>query len=88
MPKNCRIMHTQITNKIRVSTAAIWRDGSTYNPTGYYLYETWCFSDDERQNSIHVPHSTWGWLSWEFFVKPIKIHRHISANLKKKFKEG
>jgi hypothetical protein len=83
--RNCRILHTQITPKIRVSTAAIWYDPLYYSPNGHFQYETWCFSDDPQQRSFQVIHGVWNKIYWLFLRDSIKIHRYIAANLTKRF---
>ena len=92
--KRCKISKdwdlgkTKITDKIRVSSAAIARRESFGN---YYLIETWCFSDDPRQKSFQVVHGSKSSLDFndlepEDCLEAKKIHRYISDNLIKKFK--
>ena len=81
--RNVRILHTQITDKIRVSSAAIWYPGLEYNPSPYYQYETWCFSDDGKQRSFQVIHGCHSNIHHRWIVDAIKIHKHIVRNLKK-----
>lgn len=85
MPKNIRIMHTQITDKIRISTAGIWYLRA-YS-SGYLQYETLCFSSDKRQRFFQVIHGICAGIDTDYLTKSIKIHRQISANLKDRFKE-
>jgi len=85
--RNVRIKHDFITNKIRVSTAAIWREQIFYDSLHkYWLIETWCFSDDPKQKSFQVIHGTPGylydWVRWE----ARKVHGYIVENLKKKLR--
>ena len=84
---NARIIHTQITPDIRVSTAAIYYPyGSIMlNPSPYYQYETWCFSDDNRQRSFQVIHGCWYKVDYLWLVNTIKIHMHIVKNLKARY---
>jgi len=78
---NIRIIQTQITPEIRMSTAGIF-----YNEQWgeRFQYETWCFSDDPKQRSFQVIHGSCGWLDQHYLKKSIKIHRYISSNLKKR----
>jgi len=84
--KNIQIKHSQITNKVRVSSAAIWYE--IYNQYGlmpYYQYETWCFSDDPEQRSFQVIHGTPHSQDAYYHNKAITVHEHIVNNLSKKF---
>lgn len=86
--KNIDLGKTQITDKIRVSSAAIWYEswyGSWYG--GYYQYETFVFSNDkEAQKSIQVIHGTYvGGTSSRLLSKTKKIHKYIADNLIQKF---
>lgn len=80
-------MQTQITPKIRVSTAGIRYPGLAYNPNPYFQYETWCFSDDPQQRSIQVIHGCSESVDFHYLVKSIKVHRYISRNLMIRFKK-
>ena len=80
--KSFRIIGTQITPLIRVSTAAILRPGFAASPNPYYQYETWCFSKDSKQKSFQVIHGTDGGVRFYLMTKAIKVHRHIVNNLK------
>ena len=82
---------TQITDKIRVSTAAIFYDewfGRRWQ------IETWCFSDDPgKQKTFQVIHGSIGCRDPEHDI-PVghlvtsaeKIHDYISNNLKRLIK--
>jgi hypothetical protein len=76
---NIRIMHTQITPEIMVSTAGIFYDEMWGER---FQYETWCFSDDPKQKSFQVIHGSCGLVDPYYLKKSIKIHRYISSNLK------
>lgn len=75
---NIRIMHTQITPDIRVSTAGIY-----YNEWfgERFQYETWCFSKDPKQKSFQVIHGSCSRVDNFYLKKSIKIHRYIAKNL-------
>lgn len=78
--------HTVITDKIRVSSAAI----KSFSPhTGeYYQYETFIFSDDERQKTRQVIHGTSDNNNDEYLTALTKkIHRRIADNLKENYGE-
>lgn len=84
---NMRIIQTKITDKIRVSTAGIYYEN---DPPGFgerYQFETWCFSDDDRQRSFQVIHGSWYRADRFLLTKAIKIHRQISKNLKERFNQ-
>jgi len=85
--KNCRILHTQITPNIRVSSAAIWYGPSYYSIKGRFQYETFCFSDDPKQKTFQVIHGSWGDIDWRHLRDVIKIHRFIVFNLVKRNEE-
>ena len=88
LPDAIDLGKTQITGKIRVSSAARPRA----NFGGWWLVETWIFSDDPRQRNRQVVHG-------ECFLhhdcppnrdlcgKARKVHDYIAANLKAKFQE-
>jgi hypothetical protein len=86
--KNIDLGKTQITDLIRVSSAALHRDewfGS------YWLVETWVFSDDPRQRTFQVIHGDCTSMYGERPPHPElcdearKIHRHIVNNLRASF---
>ncbi len=83
---NINLGKTQITDKIRVSSAAIFYEAWFGD---YYQLETWIFSDDkELQRSRQVIHCTTGREIPERRVEEVKkVHRYISDNLKQKLKE-
>jgi len=78
---NIRIMQTQITPEIRVSTAGIFYDEQWGER---FQYETWCFSDDPRQKDLQIIHGSNSSVCFYLLKKSIKIHRYISNNLKRK----
>ena len=80
--KNIDIAKTQITDKIRVSSAALFYEelfGS------FYQYETWVFSDDPKQPSKMVIHGTYHELNDQLETKTKIIHEYISNELIDKF---
>lgn len=86
-PSNINFGKTQITDKIRVSTAAIY---SAAHFGEYWQVETWCFSDDPRQRSFQVIHGTSGILDGEFHDHRLrliaeKVHKQIACNLIRKY---
>ncbi len=79
---NIRIMQTQITPQIRISTAGIF----CHEGWGkWFQYETWCFSDDSKQKTFQVIHGTASSINQYYLKKAIKIHRYISNNLQIKY---
>jgi hypothetical protein len=78
---NISIIHTRITDKIRVSSAAIYYDEYFGDR---YQYETWCFSDDPRQRSFQVIHGSYYKWYYDYILLTIRVHQHIVKNLKKK----
>ena len=79
---NFRIMHTQITPEIRVSTAAIrYEIYNSYGLRPYFQYETFIFHEDDSR-TIQRIHGTSSDVSHELILKSIKAHKHISNNLK------
>jgi len=78
---NIRIIQTQITDDIRVSTAGIFYEEHWGNR---FQYETWCFSNNPKQKSFQVIHGSYSRVDFYYLRKSIKIHRYISDNLKKK----
>lgn len=78
---NIKIMQTQITPEIRVSTAGIF-----YNEQWgeRFQYETWCFSDNPKQKSFQVIHGSSGWVNFHYLTESIKVHRYIADNLTKR----
>ena len=79
----------QITDKIRVSTAAICSTG----PNGrYWQVETWIFSDDpHRQLSKQIVHGSRSAFSDESIsgskiaAKARRVHGYIASNLRGRF---
>lgn len=76
---NIRIMQTQITSKIRVSTAGIFYK-DLYGER--FQYETWCFSADPSQRNFQVIHGSRSDVNFRLLIRAIKIHRRISHGLK------
>ena len=86
-PPNIDLGKTQITDKIRVSSAAIFRN---VHFGDYWLIETWVFSADPRQRNRQIIHGSAGTSEGRpptkgHCEKAKKVHGHISANLLKKF---
>ena len=81
---NIKIIQTQIQDvpEIRVSTAGIWYPPEYHSPHGRFQYETWCFSDDNRQQSFQIIHGSDKDICFYCLRKAIKIHRYVSNNLK------
>lgn len=80
--RNLDLGKNQITEKIRVSTAALYRDDL---PHPYWLIETWIFSDDPRQKSHQVVHGTpsaMGAVNYYDVMYARKIHKIITNNLR------
>ena len=80
-PQSHQLAHCAVTKRIRVSTAAIYREDRLGM---YWQVETWIFSNDARQKSRQVVHGTFGGLngpSGEFVAKALRAHRHISNNM-------
>lgn len=84
--KNIDLGKTRITDKVRVSSAAIWYEEMFGN---YYQLETWIFSDDERQKSVMVIHGTsWGSeIPQKLIDKTKKVHKYLADNMNKKFNQ-
>ena len=81
--RNIRIMQSQISDSIRVSTAGIWYSGEFFSLMGRYQIETWCFSDDRKQRSFQVIHGSSNNIDLKLIQKAIKIHCYITKNLRK-----
>lgn len=81
--KNFNIASTIITDKIRVSSAAIFYEEFFGN---YYLLETWIFSDDPTIKSRQIIHGTTGIfpVSQKEKDNVVKVHNYVAGNLKKK----
>ena len=79
---NIRIMHTQITPQIRISTAGIFYDEMWGQR---FQYETWCFSDDPSQRTFQVIHGSDSSINQYWLKKSIKVHRYISINMKNRY---
>lgn len=83
---NIDLGKTQITDKIRVSSAAIYNDGNWFG--AYYQIETWIFSEDERIKSKMQIHDTCGREIPDSLINHAKtFHRRISKMLIKKLNE-
>ena len=83
---NIDLGKTQITDKIRVSSAAIFYEAYFGD---YYQLETFIFSDDkERQKTRMIIHGTTGRVIPQKLIDKVKkIHEKISNNLLNKFNE-
>jgi hypothetical protein len=87
IPHNIDLGKTQITDKIRVSSAALYRKeyfGS------YWLVETWIFSDDPHQQNDQIIHGTCADYGSKHLRESLcsearKIHGYIAGNLLRKF---
>lgn len=78
--KCIRIKQTQITDFIRVSTAAICYEDEFLT---YYQYETWIFSDEPKQRTRQIIHACSRYdPDWKIEMKAEKVHDYISNNLK------
>jgi hypothetical protein len=88
--KNLDLGKTRITDKIRVSSSAIYRKEYFGD---YWLVETWIFSDDPSQRSTQVIHGTpsevgCGWPDYRSVTKARIVHAHIVRNLIEKYGEA
>ena len=85
--RNIDLGKNQITPKIRVSTAAIFRNDL---PWDYWLVETWFFSEDKRQKSHQIIHGTPYAFPNEttpnlsIIRKAKNVHAQITNNLRKR----
>jgi len=80
---NIDLGKTQITDKIRVSSAAIFYQEMFGD---YYQVETWIFSDDERIKSKMQIHGTCGReIPQQLITHAQTFHRRISKMLIKKY---
>ena len=80
------ILTTQITDDIRVSSAA-WFTGAHFGD--YTQIETWIFSNNSDIESTQIIHGTYsghGEIPELYRARAIKAHEHIAKNLKEKFK--
>lgn len=85
MSLNVDIGKTRITDKIRVSSAIIFYEiGTMY----YFQYETWVFSDDDRQKSRQFIHGTSLFKTDKLAAKTITFHRRATQILLHKFNNG
>lgn len=76
--KNIDIAKTQVTDKIRVSSAALFYEESFGN---FYQYETWVFSEDPKQPYKQVIHGTYHEPNDQLLNKTKIIHEYISNEL-------
>lgn len=84
--KNEDLGKTQITDKIRVSSAAIFYEEWFGK---YYQIETWIFSTDPRIKSTMVIHGTCSHLESSKLVDTCKkVHGYMANNLLSKFKQN
>lgn len=80
---NIDLGKTQITDKIRVSSAAIFYE---FWGGDYYQLETFIFSDDPSQKTRMIIHGTTGREVSEIRKQEVyKVHKYIADNLIKKF---
>jgi len=77
--KNLDLGKTQITDKVRVSSAAIFYENF---PVDYYQFETFIFSDDPAIKSKQIIHGSSQILSTALAHKTKKVHGYVSNNLK------
>lgn len=82
---NIDLGKTQITNNIRVSSAAIFYESPFFGD--YYQFETFIFSEDKAvQKSRQIIHgTTWNISHNELLNKTKKVHSYVSQNLTKIF---
>lgn len=80
--KNIDLGKTQITDTIRVSSAAIFYESWHGN---YFQVETFIFKTDDNLKSQQIIHGTCSaeYPSEKLFNKAKKIHTYISNNLTK-----
>jgi len=82
--RDIRIKQDTITDEIRVSTAAIYREEVFYDGLHkYWLIETWCFSKDPKQKSFQVIYGTPSFLYDQIRWKARKVHGYIVENLRR-----
>lgn len=80
---NIDLGKTTITDKIRVSSAAIFYEASFGN---YYQLETWIFSDDIRYKSRQTIHGTCAEkIPERLIIDTQTFHRRVAKGLMKKF---
>jgi hypothetical protein len=75
-----------ITNRVRVSTAALLRIDPHVGD--YWLVETWIFSGDPRQLSRQIIHGTCNSCSEpsdRLIERAMRVHEHIVRNLRGRF---
>lgn len=84
---NIDLGKTAITDKVRVSSAAIFYEGNWFGD--YYQLETWIFSEDKTiQKSVMVIHGTCGrTIPQSLIAKTKKVHGYLVTNMLKKFKQ-
>lgn len=80
--RNYDLGKTQITENIRVSSAAIFYEAEFGN---YFQYETFVFSDSPKIKSRQIIHGSNCGKSESLENKTRKIHDYISSNLQRKF---
>lgn len=81
--ENVDLGKTRITDKIRVSSAAIYYGNAFFG--SYYQLETFIFSDDERQKSRQIIHYTTSSVTENDKERIAIIHTRISNGLLAKF---
>jgi len=81
--KNIDLGKTQITDLIRVSSAAIFYEEHFGN---YFQYETFIFSKDPNQKTHQIIHGTcWSEPSEKLAAISKKVHNYIANNLTKQY---
>lgn len=83
--KNIDLGKTQITEQVRVSSAAIFYESPFFGD--YYQFETFIFSEDKCvQKSRQIIHGTTWNMNQNFLLERTKkVHTYVSNNLKIKF---
>lgn len=84
--ENFNIASTIITDKIRVSSAAIFYENSFFGD--YYQLETWVFSTDPTVKNKQIIHGTTSIfpISQKEKDNVVKVHNYVAGNLKIKLK--
>lgn len=83
--KNIDLGKTQITEQVRVSSAAIFYKSPFFGD--YYQFETFIFSEDKGvQKSRQIIHGTTWNINHNFLLQQTKkVHAYVSNNLTRKF---
>lgn len=80
---NLDLGKTAITDKVRVSSAAIFYENNFFR--NYYQLETFIFSDDERQKTRMIIHYTCSEVTEQDRIFVAKVHNYVSRNMISKF---